>query len=248
MSFKGYASATDWARGVPGPSPYSLRDVEAVIVHFRPDSAVVSGLRPPMKVGIGGVSGWLGVALVMVTLVFAAVGPSMYFDGTVRSTRGGMVDYGFDPDRASWLVPISFGFLSLVLVWSILDWVRSGRRRGQLEVYLAIFIGGSAAVALWCARNIGVDIAFGANLESVSMWICAVLGLIACAARLICSRKSDLPGGKRGQQNVGFELRAERRELVMILKGRGLLNEPDLEAGLAKPFGFHLREDGRLGM
>lgn len=47
MSFKGYESATEWARGVQGPSEFSLRDVEAAITHFRPDSAVASGLRLP---------------------------------------------------------------------------------------------------------------------------------------------------------------------------------------------------------
>lgn len=189
----------------------------------------------------------MGGALIILTLVSSLVGPTMYFDGTVRSTRGGMVDYDFDPGRASLLVPICFGFLSLVLAWSVLGWVRNGRPR-SLEVYLTVYIGGSALLALWCARDVGVDIGFGANLESISMWICAALALIACAARLICSRKSDLPGGQGPHQNVGFELRAERRELAMILKERGHLNASDLDAALAKPFGFHLRQDGSVGM
>lgn len=246
MSYEGFGSAAEWARGIQSPGVRSLRDVEAAIVHFRPESVVASGLRPPERVGIGAIGGWLGAALIISTVVASMVGPAMYFDGRSRSTRGGIVEYEFDADRASLLVPIAFGFLSLALVWSVLSWVRSGRPKSR-EAYFAVLIGGSALWALWSARDVGIDISFGENLESLCMWICAALALITCVIRLTCSRKSDLPAGKRAHQNVGFELRAERRELAMILTGRGLLNEPDLEAALAKPIGFHLREDGSAG-
>ena len=248
MTFNGYRSAEEWARGVPGPSPSSLPEVEAAILHFRQDAANAGGWRKSRIAGVALSGGWLGAVLIGLVLALPLIGPTMYWDSGSYSTvnRSGSFDY--DPDRASLLVPLLYAYLILVLVWSGVDWVRIGRIRQPFDGYVAAYVGGSALLALLFAHKVDVDITLGQNLESTIMWGCAALALLSLLAHTLGSRRSGPMGATRGRQNFGFELRAQRRELAMILKERGLLDEPDLDASLGKPFGLHLREGGTAGM
>ncbi|QEW03018.1 hypothetical protein [Microbacterium lushaniae] len=198
-----------------------------------------------------------GMALSTIALPVKAIALVAPLGGVLAPFGGSGADVfsGTDlmsPDLARSVAVICFWIAAVGQAWALIDWWRFGRPKDGYGIAAASLSVAAAVVAMWwhTSRSGPADL----PMLAVPIVTTGVLGAVGLVARLIGSRNHTMRQtrlialGTRMRSLPGEEqqaLLAERREILDVLHGRGLVDRGLVERASAVRLGdWWLLDDG----
>lgn len=234
MIARQYQDAMAWARFAPFPEGVSAADAEQQVLDRAHEAQQrTSGPRRSLLWPV--LRGFL--------LDFAPLyGFGAVFSGAYRPWS----DNGLDAELFVPIATVCFVLGAVGQVLYVVDWLRRGRRREQVAIWLAV----GSIVAVVTSLVVGLR---EAPLVGISPVPLAIAGG-ACIAAALVSLVVNLVSPKREVPVVVLEdlsteartiLLEERRQVFSTLVERGALAQEALDAAAARPLGGFVAESAR---
>lgn len=242
LSEVGRKSPVEWASEVPESQHVSMADLERFVANYH--GASEEDLIPgEPREGSSNLPGWVIISGMLAILIVPLFGAAQYWGGG-GGVRGGNLSVAYDPGRASVIVPICFGLMSLALVYFAIEWVRDGRSPSGAAVFYPLYFGGCAGLGLLLAVVRHVSFANGGALELISMWVCLAAAAGYLGGYFLGVNRTEEARRAKSQESLRNRLVRDRNAAGRILVDRGILDKSD-RAGMGSPFGSFMLGDER---
>lgn len=196
-----------------------------------------------------GASGRLVLGIIMAVLLFAPLGG---LAAPVGGTDFGQMiaSDGFQGQALRSVAMVCFTLGAIGQAWLLVRWVRSGRHRDGRWIASSVLAVACAGLALWWFPSLLDPSSYG--LVVIPTAVTGLIGLLALGAQLLASDGTSRWEAQRAEaaerlralpQAEQEALIAERREILGILRSRGLIDERRQREAEQVPLGDWWRLD-----